>query len=159
MSSGELEGDGIAVRRDRLLVGDRVLLRRNSKVVRNGDTGRVVSTKPESNLLTVRLDGGRRVTVDLGDYDDVQLGYAQTVHKAQGATLRNCLVLCGGSMQDREAAYTQASRASHETRLFADKETAGEELRDLVREMTRSRAKEMALDVLDANKIPELVLD
>ena len=159
LAAGELEGQGIAVRRGRLFIGDRVVFRRNTALLRNGDTGRVTRIDERNSVLTVRLDSGRRVSVDLGDYSDVNLGYALTTHSAQGATVRNCLVLCGGSMQDREAAYVQASRATHETRLFTNRETAGEELRDLVREFSRSRAKEMALDVLDGGAAPVLELD
>ena len=100
-----------------------------------------------NNLLTVKLDRGTRVTIDLESYSDVHLGYAGTTHSLQGQTLTNCMVLVGGSMQDREATYVQASRARAETHLYADALTAGPELQDLVREMSRSRQKDMAVEV------------
>ena len=68
----------------------------------------------------------------------------------QGATVERCFVLCGGSMQDREATYVQASRAREETRLYVDRVSAGEEFSGLVRSMERSRAKELAVDLEDA---------
>ena len=157
-ANGGLGEPSVQVGSTHLHEGDRVLFRRNSPLVLNGDRGVVTGVDAANQLLTVKLDRGRRVTIDLGSYEDVHLGYAMTTHSAQGATVRNCLVLCGGSMQDREAVYVQASRATDETRLYVDELTAGEELRDLVREMSRSRQKDMAVSVAADSNL-ELDLD
>lgn len=127
--------------------GDRVLFRRNSALVKNGERGEVTKVDVENNLLTVKLDRGTRVTIDLDSYSDVHLGYAGTTHSLQGQTLTNCLVIVGGSMQDREATYVQASRARTATHLYVDALTAGPELSDLVRSMSRSRQKDLAVEV------------
>ena len=148
---GELGQEGVEVGPHEIREGDRVVFRRNSKLVANGESGLVTKVSQQDRLLTVRLARGDRVTIDLEAYDDVQLGYAATTHAAQGATLTNCLVLCGGSMQDREATYVQASRAREQTRLYTDEVSAGEELEDLVRSMERSRAKDLAVDVAELN--------
>ena len=155
---GWLGDERVRIKSDHFHIGDRVLFRRNSALVMNGDRGEVTKLDTANHLLTVKLDSGRRVTIDLESYDDVQLGYASTTHSVQGKTLRNCLVLVGGSMQDRESTYVQASRAKLETRLYADELTAGEELGDLVREMTRSRQKDMAVTIA-ANSDFDLELD
>lgn len=57
-------------------------------------------------------------------------------------------------MQDREATYVQASRARVVTRLYTDEASAGEELADLVKDMKRSRAKSMAVDVIEQKLEP-----
>jgi len=93
----------------------------------------------------VRFDDGRLAVIPLSDFKNVSLGYAVTTHKAQGVTVDRAFVLLGGPMQDRELSYVQASRARTETRLYADRETAGDNLVDLTRAMQRSRPKILAL--------------
>lgn len=151
---GELGERYVVVGGQHIFQGDRVLFRRNSTLVANGDAGVVTGANQAENTLTVKLDRGERVTVDIEVYQEVQLGYASTTHAAQGATVDNCFVLCGGSMQDREATYVQASRARVVTRLYTDEASAGEELADLVKDMKRSRAKSMAVDVIEQKLEP-----
>jgi ATP-dependent exoDNAse (exonuclease V) alpha subunit len=146
---GEL-GERIRVGEETFHVGDRVLFRKNSKKlgVTNGDFGDVVRVSKHG--MTVRLQDGTRVTVHEDAVSQVQphLGYAATTHSAQGATVDRCLVLVGGVMQDREATYVQASRARVETRIYSDKFSAGEEFEELTRSMERSRAKDLASDLM-----------
>ena len=93
--------------------------------------------------LTVKAFGERR--------ELMRLGYATTVHKAQGATVDRAFVLAGGWLQDQELAYVQMSRAREHCRIFADEHTAGEGLTDLIRTMERSRKKELAHDAEQAH--------
>ena len=156
---GELEDRRIELEGEAFHIHDRVLFKKNSKKlgVLNGDRGVVVGLSDDS--MTVRLDDGQRVTIHetAAELVKPQLGYASTTHAAQGATVDRALVLAGGSMQDREATYVQASRARIETRIYADTLTAGgTELEELVRDMERSRAKELASDVLDESVSQEL---
>lgn len=126
--------------------GDRVLFTRKSRLhgVENGSLGEVAAVNAATRSLAVRLDGGERVRISLDEYPHVRLGYAMTTHKGQGATVERAFVLAGGSMQDREISYVQASRARGETQIFTDRLEAGERLTQLVREMSRSRQKELA---------------
>lgn len=130
--------------------GDRVLCTKKSRVygVENGDTGTAVRIDPIRRTITIELDRGRTVTVPVREYEDLRLGYAVTTHKGQGATVDRAYVLIGGSMQDREISYVQASRARHETRLYTDELEAGENLHGLVRQMSQSRVKTLAHDVV-----------
>lgn len=149
---GELGDTRIELEGEAFHVGDRILFKHNSTKlgVFNGDRGEVVGISEYG--MTVRLDDGQRITVSEETAELVlpQLGYASTTHSAQGATCSRAFVLAGGSMQDREATYVQASRAKEETRIYADKASAGEEVLDeLVRAMERSRAKELATDLLE----------
>ena len=127
-------------------VGDRVLFTKKSRLygVENGSLGEVVAVDDNQGTLSARLDDGKRVSVALETFPHVRLGYAVTTHKGQGATVERAFVLAGGSMQDREITYVQVSRARGETQIFADRETAGEDLTRLVQQMSVSRQKEMA---------------
>ena len=149
---GELSDTRIELEGELFHVGDRVLFKSNSKKlgVFNGDRGEVVGISEQG--MTVRLDDGQRITVsaETAELVEPQLGYASTTHAAQGATCSRAFVIAGGSMQDREATYVQASRAKEVTHIYADKMSVGEEvLSELVRAMERSRAKELATDLLE----------
>ena len=155
--AGRLTGDGIAVpgTNERLYEGDRVLLTKKSRLhgVENGSLGTVVEANALKGTLTVRLDNDARVEFSVNDYRDVRPGYALTTHKGQGATTECSFILAGGSMQDREITYVQASRSRAATRIYTDAEEAGEDLTRLVRQMNTSRQKEMAHSIAQPHTI------
>jgi conjugative relaxase-like TrwC/TraI family protein len=80
--------------------------------------------------------------------DLLRLAYATTVHNAKGATVDRTFVLAGGWMQDRELSCVQMSRARNHCRVFTDEASAGEDLAELVKAMSRSEQKVLAHDVL-----------
>lgn len=147
--AGALQGETLYTGGERFFEGDRVIFNKWSPSlgVRNGSMGKVVELDHEKKLMSVRLDSGERVRFSVEEYEGVKLGYAVTSHKGQGMTVERAFILAGGSMQDREITYVQASRARGETRIFSDRETAGEQAEQLVWQMSQSRAKETALAV------------
>ncbi len=153
--SGELGGSALRVEGYEIRKNDRVLFTRNSQLlgVRNGHLGTVLGVDTKEQTLTVRLDTGKRVVIPVTDYGHVKLGYAVTTHKAQGATAEHAYALVGGPMQDRELSYVQASRARERTRLFTDRLEAGDDLKDLCRQVEKSRQKDLAHDIA---RSPEL---
>src|SRR3546814_1310832 len=82
VAQGEL-GENIAVRTERgirqFADNDRILFLKNEREmgVKNGTLGTIEKAAPDR--LAVRLDDGRRVTVDLKSYAHVDHGYAATV--------------------------------------------------------------------------------
>ena len=128
--------------------GDRVLFHAKSRSigVENGETGTIVAINPTPILktLTVKLDDGKKVVVPLRDYKDISLGYAVTTHKGQGSTVERAYVLLGGAMQDKELSYVQVSRAKRETRLYTTEAEAGEQNKDLAKQMAKSHEKTLA---------------
>jgi ATP-dependent exoDNAse (exonuclease V) alpha subunit len=102
-----------------------------------------------NRILTVSLDTGKHVMIPVSDYGHLKLGYAVTAYKAQGLTTENAFVLLGGPTQDRELSYVQASRARGATRFFLDKLEAGEDLRELCKQLERSRQKDLSHDLLE----------
>jgi exodeoxyribonuclease V alpha subunit len=67
-------------------VGDKVMQVQNNytREVFNGDIGRVDRVDLDDQLLTVRFDG-RNVEYDFNELDELQLAFAISVHKSQGA--------------------------------------------------------------------------
>lgn len=104
--------------------GDRVAFKRNNHKldVRNGERGTLISAKPVVRgsgwIMTVQLKD-RVVAFRTDQLNEIDHGYATTVHSAQGATASKVFCLVGGSMQDRETTYVQVTRHKHGLRLFA----------------------------------------
>lgn len=145
----KLGTESVRVNGTHLHKGDRVLFTKNSRRlgVQNGALGTI--TKVNNSFLSARLDSGNEVKIDLAAYSDVRLGYAMTTHKAQGSTVNNVHALLGGNMQDRELSYVQASRAKNETRFYIDKSEAGEDLKELTKQMGQSREKTLATKLIE----------
>lgn len=146
---------------ERVYKNDRILFTLNSyrDGVRNGLLGTAIKVEPgllRKGIITIELDNCKskglygtrrqRVKIDLANYNDLQLGYAVTTHKAQGVTVDRSFVLLGGSMLNKEMAFTQLSRARKETKLYSTELEAGEGLSKLAKHIMISRTKDLAHD-------------
>ena len=79
----------------------------------NGDVGRIVQIDPSGEWLAIDFDG-RVATYSVEMLNEVDLAYAQTVHKAQGSEYR-CVVMAAmpaaQSLMVRGVLYTALTRA------------------------------------------------
>ena len=166
--AGEVRGAGTTVAGHTIHDGDRVVFRENSRSlgVKNGSLGTV--TAAGGSKLTVAVDGkDEPVRVNLKEYGAVQLGYALTVHKSQGATFDHTYTLLGGPGTSRETAYVVGSRERQAARLYTDRFEAGAELTwlagggnpppgaldsPLARQAARSVEKRLAADAVLAEQ-------
>ena len=128
-------------------VGERIVFTRNNRVldVKNGQTGTLTAwgiSNKGGIALTVAADNGSRVEFDSSTYGHIDHGYALSVHKSQGQTIDNVLVLVSESMTDKQWGYVAASRHRKELRVFVPTELQDE----LAPLLARSRQKEVALD-------------
>lgn len=129
---------------------DRILFEENSSKlgVKNGMVGTVLRINHATQSLTVRLDGEKRrktVTFSNRTYNSVSLGYAVTTHKVQGTTVDHALIFTGGSMQDRELTYVQASRSRHSNMFFMAEDVDGR-IAETLQSMRTSHAKTLATE-------------
>ncbi|MDP3746258.1 MAG: Ti-type conjugative transfer relaxase TraA [Phenylobacterium sp.] len=124
--------------------GDRVMFLRNERSlgVKNGSLGEVSGLRP--GAMSVRLDDGRRVDVDLKTYADLDHGYATTIHKSQGVTVNRTHVLASAHM-DRHATYVAMSRHRQDAVLHYDRESFPTDRR-LIQNLGRERVKDTTLD-------------
>lgn len=98
--------------------GDVVVTRRNDRKlhtgrgwVRNGDRWQVTATHPDGSLTVTHPGDGRRVVLPAGYVAaHVELGYASTVHRAQGATVDTAHAIVTPAMT-RETLYVAMTRA------------------------------------------------
>lgn len=144
----ELGTTWVSVAGIRIYRGDRVSFGKSSKSrgIVSGDRGELVAINPlpRRRAATVKLDDGRKVTVDLARFPFLRLGYASTPEDAHGTSRRAVYILAKAD-QDRNAAYVAFSRGETNTRLFMTEADAGSELQTMVKGMNKKRERTIAL--------------
>jgi conjugative relaxase-like TrwC/TraI family protein len=131
MSQGIVTGKESAQLRDGLAAhaGDTVVTRvNNSKlkvssgrdIVKNGDLWTVEKTHRDGTLSVIHQGTGGKITLPK-EYviNAVELGYASTIHRAQGMTADTAHVLADSSTT-RELAYVGLTRGKMENRLYVE---------------------------------------
>lgn len=142
MAAGTVHGARSAALRDGLEahVGDTILTRRNdrqmrvgatSKSVHNGDRWSVVAVGRDGSLTVEHASVSGKLTLP-ADYvrQHTELGYASTIHRAQGATVDRAHVLADESTT-RELAYVGLTRGRVDNRLYVSA-TDGQDMRDVL---------------------------
>jgi len=176
VAAGELDDTAALEVGGRLFtVGDRVMALRNTHVaradeagnvaLRNGNRGTVTEIDHLADSLGVRLDNDTEVVLDADYLQDGHLahGYALTIHKSQGATVKQTFVLASPDLA-RELGYVASSRHTDEARFYIN--NGGEDDRDrppepgledqplyeeLERTLGHERAKALAFDETEAD--------
>jgi ATP-dependent exoDNAse (exonuclease V) alpha subunit len=119
--------------------------------IENGSRGQILDINPAGEVLIEFDVTGRQRTLAGEDLARVRLGYAQHIHRAQGATVTRTLVVTGGWQTSKEPAYVEASRARQGTTWFVSREDLGTEghdtdrIKHLAHAMRRSHAQTPSL--------------
>jgi exodeoxyribonuclease V alpha subunit len=147
-------------------LGDRVLCTRNlwDQGLQNGSLGvvaqvcerRVLSAEDGeeagSALAWVDWDDGVRRPLNEEILDDLELGYAITVHKAQGSQWPRVIVpLTGHRLLDRTLVYTAVTRAQRQVLLVGDSAAA----KSAVEGQPRSTTRQVALAFHVSRLLPQ----
>lgn len=131
VATGEVYGEDTAALRDGLTahVGDRIVTRTNDgslpvnrglDMVKNGDLWTVASINPDGSLSVTHDGHGGRVTLPAAYVSaSTELGYASTVHRAQGMTVDSAHVLADRTTS-REAAYVALTRGRDSNRIYLE---------------------------------------
>jgi Ti-type conjugative transfer relaxase TraA len=124
--------------------GDRVMMLKNERSlgIKNGTLATV--ERVTSSHMDIRLDDGRQVGFDFKDYNQLDHGYAATIHKAQGVTVDRVHVLATPGL-DRHASYVALSRHRERVDLHFGRDDFADDSK-LARTLSRERAKDMASD-------------
>ena len=127
--------------------GDQIVFLKNegSLGVKNGMIGRVIEAAP-SRIVAVVGEGDQRrqVTVEQRFYNNVDHGYATTIHKSQGATVDRVKVLASLSL-DRHLTYVAMTRHREDLQLYFGRRSF-EMNGGLTKVLSRKNAKETTLD-------------
>lgn len=127
--------------------GDQIVFLKNegSLGVKNGMLGKVVEAAP-GRIVAVLGDGEHRaqVTVEQRFYNNVDHGYATTVHKSQGATVDRVKVLASLSL-DRHLTYVAMTRHREDLGVYYGRRSFAK-AGGLVEILSRRNSKETTLD-------------
>ena len=126
--------------------GDTVLTRRNDRTlisgalawVRNGDRWTVTHVHHDGSLDVQHLRNHNRLTLP-ADYvhESVELGYATTIHAAQGVTADSCHGLLTGE-EDRQLAFTMLTRGRHANHAWLQVGTTDPHVAPIARDLVQT---------------------
>ena len=127
--------------------GEQIVFLKNegSLGVKNGMLGKVVEAR--AGRLVAEIGEGnhrRQVSIEQRFYNNVDHGYATTVHKSQGATVDRVKVLASLSL-DRHLTYVAMTRHRNDLSIYFGRQSF-DKAGGLVEIMSRKNAKETTLD-------------
>ncbi|TIQ37257.1 MAG: Ti-type conjugative transfer relaxase TraA [Mesorhizobium sp.] len=127
--------------------GDQIVFLKNdgSLAVKNGMIGRVVEAAPNRIMVGIgEGDQRRQVAVEQRFYNNLDHGYATTIHKSQGATVDRVKVLASLSL-DRHLTYVAMTRHREDLQLYYGSRSFAFN-GGLSKILSRRNAKETTLD-------------
>ena len=132
-------------------LGDKVMQTKNYEEVSNGDIGTVTSitNTDEGPLVTVDFGDGRAVEYDSSKLELLDLAYATTIHKSQGAEYDSVIVSIQNAhavMLNRPLLYTAITRAKKRVILVGERKALCMAIR---RTDTEHRNTQLARRILD----------
>ncbi|CZJ92305.1 DNA strand transferase [Legionella pneumophila] len=128
----------------KIAVGERLLFRQNDKAlgVRNGDLGSVQSIK--KNEFQIKLDSGELLTIP-STYNKMDYGYALTVHKSQGMTVKHSKVLIDSKYWDRHLSFVAMTRHKDSLKIYTDS-INHPTIKELKQTLSRSNTRDNVID-------------
>lgn len=101
---------------------EHLLYEESGKGIFNGDIGKVADIT--SNELTVEFEDGKIVKYDSGNFDELMLAYAISIHKSQGSEFNVAVIaVTAGSykIMTRNLLYTAVTRAKNLAVIVGDR--------------------------------------
>ena len=153
-ASGYLVGDEYSIAGREFMRGDRILITKTDKSlgVTNGDIGTIEYA--DSNKFVLSLGSGKdakHVEFDPNTYSGFRHGYATTVFKAQGASIKDVYVFHDGFSGMRNS-YVALSRHVEDLKLYAN-EKATYDMDALVKQMSYKLDKGSSLAYLTQEEV------
>lgn len=132
-------------------VGDRVLGSKSSKrfgVVR-GQQGTVAGLSSLLNIVRVAWDDGSVTTVSISKYPHLHMGFA--VEPSFIVPTEHIYAMLGTQRDNRQVAASIAAAAEQSLNVYTDKARAGDELKDLARQLSIDRTEDLAIVIQRQN--------
>jgi Ti-type conjugative transfer relaxase TraA len=143
--------DGFAFKTEdgirRFATGDQIVFLKNegSLGVKNGMLAKVLEAAPGRLVAEIGSDENRRqVTIEHRFYNNLDHGYATTIHKSQGATVDRVKVLASLSL-DRHLTYVAMTRHREDLAVYYGSRSFAKS-GGLIPILSRQNAKETTLD-------------
>jgi thymidine kinase len=145
---GELGNDILRVNSKDFAENDRIILLQNDGYlgIKNGMTGTVISGNSEAKLLSIKLEDGRAIQIDTEKYDKLDHGYAMTLHKSQGKTFDNVIIIAEKGM-DAKATYVGMTRHRNNVDMYYSKDDFSS-FKQLTESLSKYRPKDLIADYI-----------
>ncbi len=129
-----LNPDGKSALKDRFRIGDRLIQTRNSHELglMNGSICFLIEDDPDQEAVVVETDDGGSLVVPYDEATALRLGYAISVHKAQGSEVPVVVFVCHRSharMLTRPLIYTAITRARRTCVLVGERPALAQAVR------------------------------
>ena len=151
-ANGKLEGEEISVSGNYYMKGDRVLITGTNKElgVINGDLGEVLHASTDRFVMSVS-GGEKTIEFNPSEYDGFRHGYATTIFKAQGASIKDVYVFHDKFSGIRNS-YVSLSRHIDELKLYTNRESTSD-MKTLVSQLSRDFDKGSSLQYLTEEEL------
>lgn len=143
----------------RAYVGDTIVTRKNARrlvvnsgkdFVKNGDLWRITNLHDDGRITAQHTQHGGKITLPAGYVQEsVELGYASTIHRAQGSTVDTAHALVDAST-DRAGAYVALTRGRETNSLYVSL-ADGEKRDDVLDRITSAYERDLTVhETVDA---------
>ena len=137
-------------------IGERVIFLENNwrYQVKNGQRGTIsaieIDDQNQVKLIQVRLDGEQNkiIVFEPADYKKFSYGYACTVYRSQGVTVKNSFILAAGRWC-KNLTYVAMTRHQKSANIYASEETY-KTIEELKKGLAKGRLKDSILDYPEA---------
>lgn len=152
LSQGEVGSDLFVINGKGFACGDVVVFNKNDRTIGVFNGTRGVVQEYGVGVAHIQTKEGLK-SFKVKEYPYIQHGYAVTLHKSQGQTVNNSIVVASSHM-DAKAVYVAMTRHRYDTQLFYAKEDFPS-FQHLRNRLSRFEAKDMAQDYPRCGPLPQ----
>nr|WP_108884087.1 AAA family ATPase [Orientia tsutsugamushi] len=153
-ANGTLQGTeyrrSIAGKKESYMAGDRIVFQKSDKdlQIRNSEFATLISVN--KNKFVAKTDAGKEVSFAPGKIQ-FKHGYASTVYKAQGASIKDVYVLHNG-ISNISSSYVAMTRHIENLQLYCNREATGS-INSLINQLSRPNDKSASITLKTAHDL------
>ncbi|WP_050897578.1 toprim domain-containing protein [Orientia tsutsugamushi] len=153
-ANGTLQGTeyrrSIAGRKESYMAGDRIVFQKSDKDLQIQNSEFATLTSVNKNEFVAKTDAGQDVSFDPSKIQ-FKHGYASTVYKAQGASIKDVYVLHNG-VSNISSSYVAMTRHIEKLQLYCNKE-ATRSINSLINQLSRPNDKSASITLKTAHDL------
>ncbi|SPR03499.1 conjugal transfer protein TraA [Orientia tsutsugamushi str. Gilliam] len=153
-ANGTLQGTeyrrSIAGRKESYMAGDRIVFQKSDKDLQIQNSEFATLTSVNKNEFVAKTDAGKEVSFDPSKIQ-FKHGYASTVYKAQGASIKDVYVLHNG-VSNISSSYVAMTRHIEKLQLYCNKK-ATVSINSLINQLSRPNDKSASITLKTAHDL------
>ncbi|WP_371218679.1 AAA family ATPase [Orientia tsutsugamushi] len=153
-ANGTLQGTeyrrSIAGRKESYMAGDRIVFQKSDKDLQIQNSEFATLTSVDKNEFVAKTDAGKEVSFDPSKIQ-FKHGYASTVYKAQGASIKDVYVLHNG-VSNISSSYVAMTRHIENLQLYCNKKATAS-INSLINQLSRPNDKSASITLKTAHDL------